>query len=560
MPAGLAALAGYCALTIVVLWPLARAPHRLVIPNDDTYGNVWVMAWVVHQAVRDPLHLFAGNIFFPHPYPLAFMESLIPQALQASPLLLLGASPLLGHNLVLLLTFPLCGLGAHVLARELGASRLGSFLAGLGYAFCSYRFGQIVNIQTLSMQWLPLAILFTRRACHAGRWRDCAAAGLFLLLQALSSGYYAILCGVTIGLTILWHARTVFGSKAFVRLGVCLTVACLLVGAVFLPYRWAMDHEREVRGYGMERPEADMIAWSAQPGSYLSPGLFAMLPHQRWLYARFGGHGGDLYPTITLVVFAACALALWRRHEPVAFLAFLAAAGVLLSFGPKVQIGPWEVPGPFALLRIVPGVSMLRIPGAHGRARHARTGVPRRARTRPCVPARSLAGHFAGPDVPALPARGLSSHGRALRPDPPFPPTVQWLAEAPAGPVLELPWDHETMGYGGRYIYWSTSHWQRMVNGWGGFYPKGAFELGVLGKLFPGPHAADTLRQTGIRYVVVHVDLIPADRPGRRARVLSQAPLPEGVRLAARIGPHFIYELQPMAPSAPDPNVSDRAP
>ena len=38
---------------------------------------------------------------------------------------------------------------------------------------------------------------------------------------------------------------------------------------------------------------------------------------------------------------------------------------------------------------------------------------------------------------------------------------------------------------GGRYLYWSTLHWQPMVNGWGGFFPVGATALGTTGRHFP---------------------------------------------------------------------------
>jgi hypothetical protein len=543
--AGLA-LAAYAALTAAALWPLPSAPGRLVIPNDDMYGNVYAMAWVAHQSVRDPGHLFAANVFQPHPWPLAFMESLIPQALLAGPLRALGASPLLAHNLVLLLTFPLCGLAAFLLARELGAGPAGSFLAGLAYAFCAYRYAQVVNVQTLSMQWLPLALLFTRRACRCGRWGHAAAAGLFLLLQALSSGYYAVLGGLAVGLVVLWHAREALASRALPRLGVGLGLACALVGLVFLPYRWAMQREREVRGYAFERSVEDMVNWSARPSSYLSPSVFAWLPHQRWLEARYGGGSAALYPTLAVALLAGCALALRRREEPVRFAAMLAAAGVLLSLGPLLRWGEWSVPGPFALVRVLPGVSMLRIPARMGvlallgLACLAALGLDALMRRQPRGRALALAGT-------ALVLFALEAYPRHLgglfRPDPPPPPTVRWLAEAPRGLVLELPWDHETMGYGGRYIYWSTRHWQPMVNGWGGFYPKGPFELGVLGKLFPGAYASEELRRAGVRYVVIHVDLIPADRPGRRARVLSDDPLPEGVRLAARFGPHLVFDL-----------------
>jgi hypothetical protein len=329
-----------------------------------------------------------------------------------------------------------------------------------------------------------------------------------------------------------------------------LAVASGIVGLVFLPYRWARQREEKARGYAFERTTEDMVRWSATPSSYLSPSAFVALPHQRWMQERFGGRAADLYPTLAVLLLAGIGLGAARRQEPARLAAFLAAAGVLLSLGPEIRLGAWAMPGPFALIKLMPGVSMLRIPARMGvlallgLAGLAAFGLDRLGSglRRPALLAIAAGTLFA---LEAYPVH----LGGLFRPDPPAPPTAAWLAAAPRGPVLELPWDHETMGYGGRYIYWSTRHWQPMVNGWGGFYPKGPFELGVLGKLFPGPHAVEELRAAGIRYVVVHVDFIPADRPGRRARVLSDEPLPAGVRLAARFGPHLVYELAPEARS-----------
>ena len=49
-------------------WPLAAAPGRWSrVDNGDCSLNAWILAWVVHQAPRNPLHLFDANIFHPEP-------------------------------------------------------------------------------------------------------------------------------------------------------------------------------------------------------------------------------------------------------------------------------------------------------------------------------------------------------------------------------------------------------------------------------------------------------------------------------------------------------------
>ena len=72
-----AALALFVLLAVVHTWPLASAPGRLGRNGQaDTQLNAWTLAWVAHQIVRDPVHLFDANIFYPERHALAFSEHL----------------------------------------------------------------------------------------------------------------------------------------------------------------------------------------------------------------------------------------------------------------------------------------------------------------------------------------------------------------------------------------------------------------------------------------------------------------------------------------------------
>src|SRR4029077_12562144 len=107
-------------------------------------------------------------------------------------------SPLLAYNVVFLLSFALSGLATFLLASELSGSRGAGFLGGLAFGFFSYRWHHIVHLQSLSTQWLPLALLFARRTLTRGGRVDLAGLTLFSLLQVLSSGYYALLLAIAV--------------------------------------------------------------------------------------------------------------------------------------------------------------------------------------------------------------------------------------------------------------------------------------------------------------------------------------------------------------------------
>jgi hypothetical protein len=135
-----ATVALFVLLAIAHTWPLTTAPARWSrVDNGDYALNAWILAWVVHQAPRDPLHLFDANIFYPEPRTLAFSEHLVPQAMVAAPVLWAGGSAVLAYNVVLLAGFVLTAWSmAWVIARWTGDWPAG-IMAGALFAFNAHR-------------------------------------------------------------------------------------------------------------------------------------------------------------------------------------------------------------------------------------------------------------------------------------------------------------------------------------------------------------------------------------------------------------------------------------
>jgi len=122
-------LALFAGLTIVHLWPLATAPGTLSRnDNGDFVLHEWIMAWVAHQVVANPLHLFDANIFYPEPRTLSYSDHLFAQSMLGAPLLWAGASPVLVHNLVLMAGFALTGWTTALVVRKW----TGSWMAAVG--------------------------------------------------------------------------------------------------------------------------------------------------------------------------------------------------------------------------------------------------------------------------------------------------------------------------------------------------------------------------------------------------------------------------------------------
>lgn len=548
-PAKAAALAflAYSAMAIWVTWPLATAPARLGFPNMDVYGNMWAMAWVDRQALRDPLHLFDSNMFFPWTKSLGYAESLLPQALQAGVLRASGASVLQAYNGVLLLTFALSGFGAYLLAAEISGSRSAGFLAGLGFGFFAYRWHHIVHLQSLSTQWLPLALLCARHAMRTPARRHLVGLGLFCLLQVLSSGYYAMLVVLAVGLALSWEWRPGgHSSRPLLRAVAALVLAAGIALPVFLEHR-----EIQAR-HGFSRGRTEAVAWSARFASYLEPGPWSDLPHLAALRA-WTKDGEPLFPGTWALAFGTLGLCLCARSRDARLCALWLLLGLFLSLGPIVSLFGVSMPGPFELFRLLPGGPLLRTPARLGvlavlgldllaALAWARFVAQRRAH-------RMLFGLAAA--AMAIEAYPSELRG-AIREMPRPPAAAEWLAGKGPGAVLELPWNEPADC--ALYLYWSTVHWQPMVNGFGSFDPPGNFGLGLLGNRWPSEYSTRVFRGKGIRYVVLHTDRL---KPGHRQRLIAAAGrLPSGVSLLASLRGDRIYAIDPSGekekPSEPE--------
>jgi hypothetical protein len=537
------------ALTAVHAWPLALDPAGSATASDDTLSHVWIVSWVVHQGLRDPLRLFDANMFWPHPQSLAYTESLIAQGVQAVPLRLLGADPLLTHNLLLLLTYPLAAIGSYLLAFDLTRSRQAAFLAGLVFAFSPLRFKGIVHINVVSTQWLPFVVLFFRRAALRPGRGSLLGLWAAAVLTALSSGYYAVLLALTLAVLGALYLRVAWRRRSLLPLAAALAAATVVVVIATLPHLGIRGLARTSWGPGA------LQHWSATPGCYLEPGAFAALPHVA-LLGKLVSAAQPLFPGTATLLLAPLAVGV-RRERPRLALA-LAVTGVTLSFGPQVSVGGVAIPAPFELLRRVPPIDMVRDPGrlavlAHlGIALLAAGGAAALARRR-------RGAWWAGAAIALQCAEGYPAGLSELFWKPPPPPAfTSWLARAPRGPVLELPWEpRNRLAGAGLYLYWSTAHWQPLVNGLGTFQPRGNFGLALLAGPFPSARSVRLLRGEGVRYVVLHTQRLA---PDRRQNLLATE-LPRGVRLAAEFGADRVYEIDPEGPTERRPKdlAADRA-
>jgi len=484
----------YAVLAVVVTWPQALHLAHGVTDFGDPLHFAWTLAWIAHAVVRSPGHLFDTNVLFPERYTLAYSETLILPGILLAPVIWLGADPILAQNLLLLVSYVACGLVTFVLVRALTKDDAAALLAGAIFAIHPYRIEAYPKLPLQLMVWIPLALWAMHRMFAKPGWRIAIMTGVFLSAQWYTSVAYAIYGAIfvtIVGAVLLIAAPATQRWPIVRQCAVAMVVAAMLAVPIGLVYRTA----QHVVG---ERSVQNVEVYSATPRDYLSAhpdnALYGNDAHQ-------GEPERRLFPG-----YVAPVLALLSLVPPfdVATIAYVAAgAGAFdLSLGVNGLGYRWlhehvaplrgmRVPARFALLV---GLAMSVLAGM-GVARVLRG---RSARVRWAVAAALIA-------VVTLESRMRSVEYLSL-PDE-KPAVYAWLAAQPPAVICEYPVGQLEGRMGPQdetYMYYSTQHWQRMVNGDTGFMPGSYFELIDHLRGFPDDESIRYLRQRGVTLLLVH--------------------------------------------------------
>jgi len=494
--------------------PLAYQAWNSVENYGDPLLNTWILAWDVHQLVRDPPHVFRANSFHPYSDTLAYSENLLATAILATPFLLLTGNPIWVHNLFLLLSFLLCGWTAYLLVYDQTRSWVGGFVTGIVYAFAHYRWGHISHLQLLSAQWLPLVLLYLRHFVRRGsRPRDAVLAAGFFILQALSCTYYAFYT-VMAGLLYLIHSLV----ARHLRLDWQLLRAALAAGLVLLiltPVAGPYLRARAVVGeFKLEAQSgARLVAWiSAAKGTLLG----GLRPFDA--FGRRSEH--TFFPGVMALALALCGLLQQQIRSEKGFYVTMIVLAWMLALGPDLRLiggrGPIFEPLPYAFLYHLPGLSAMRVPARLGLmvmlgiAVLAGWGAAKLdSQARRCAMGLSLAAMV----LMVIDYCPAPLHLRPIAVGTEVPAVHRWLADqAPGSPIVELPsansiWfleDGISLQRLARQQYFSAYHWQPMILGYSGHYPP-LFREHIAHLLaLPSRDVLAYLRGLDVRYVIVH--------------------------------------------------------
>jgi hypothetical protein len=553
-------LALFGAAAVLFTWPLAAhlrsrfpaSPH----PSgyNDTLLLAWVLSWDVHQLLRNPLALFDANIFHPLRHTLGYSEALVSNALVLLPLRPFTPSPVLLHNVALLLSFVLGGAGTFWLVHHLTGDRRAALVGGLVFAFAPYRFWQIDRLHALSVHWTPFLFLALHAYLEGGTRGRAAALAATFTAQALAGVYVAYASAVLVALYLLgwllFPPIRVAGARArVVRAAGVLAAATAVVAVVLSPYAVVRDEMVIAR-------DPSQVVLHSVPPAELGRSL-AGLPDYVVAKLTRGVRGAG---TLGLTGGALLAIGAVAGGRVGPLYGALALAALLFALGPVIVL-PWGdgtwVPGPYRVLyEALPGFTALREPrrwmgmvvacGAIGAGLGAAV-VLRFMRGRRGLVATGALVLLLVLEVGWRPLALEAAPDGAAR-----QALYRMLATAPeAGAVAELPIGGDRAA--AVATFWSAYHLRPLVNGYSGFRPTTA-ELRRRLRRFPSRRTVAFLRRLGVRFILYDTARAGARRPRVLRRRLAHAD-PTARQRAAVDAVHLI-EIEPL-PAWPDPPAGE---
>ena len=154
-------------VAVAMGWRVLSDLHR-VIPaaGSDPFTGLWALGWSGHALKPGSgisiAQVFDGNAFYPADYSLAFSDSL----LGYGPITWFfhGTAGLVtAYNLIFVFAPALSSLGGYALARQLGAHPIGAAVAGAGFAYAPWHYGQFAHLNVLSTGPMVIALAMLAR-------------------------------------------------------------------------------------------------------------------------------------------------------------------------------------------------------------------------------------------------------------------------------------------------------------------------------------------------------------------------------------------------------------
>lgn len=519
------------ALSVLVTWPLARAPHDRLLghPDGDVWNHAWGTWWWSSTLRAGQLPWRTELLRAPDGGLLWFIDPLLAAiGVLLHPWLWTARS----YNISVLFFFALTALGAARFARILGASPVGEGMAAVVACASGTMLGAAHNgiTEALHLGLVAWALALGEQANRDGRDRSWSAAGAAVGLLTGLSPYLGLSTGLALAARSAGALRR-SPRGPLLSLGLALVLAAPGLGLL----RASLVSPDALLRRPPTMNEALALVQAVDPREFLRPFGGPARPEPGFVHA---GHLG----------WVALALALWGgRRQRAWWLALV--LGLVLALGPWLAVGgAWvevaghRLPLPARLLQLVApelaitharrfaSASVIILAGLAG------LGATRLARARPWTgPALVVGALIEGLWVSGVPWPLPTSDARV--------PTAYAAVSAepqPGGLVLDLPTDAGATMATSRYLYFQTGHGHpipyapdarastaslmdepsfQVLAAMCRRRPDEQLELGLDRP--PTELRPERLRAAGVRWIYLHRPIDPATTPALEALLVS---------------------------------------
>lgn len=532
----------FAVLAVLFTRPIAwKAGTEAVKHVSDPPFQAWTLDWDVRALLSNPFNLFNANIFYPNKYTLAYSDHQITNAILAMPFLGLTHNPMLAHNIVLIINFFLCSLGAYLLAVHLTKNRIAGVVAGVAFAYAPYKLAHIFHLNLCTAAYIPLTLLFLHRYAEEKKTSDAFLCALFFTLQALSTWHYGFMLAIAVVIFVvlrLLRDRMALTLKWLGFLALAFVCALVVVVPFARPYLVLQKEDPSFKRNisEVEVYSADVSDFLVAPGNNFIWGKLTagMREDLEVPSKRAGADERALFPGLMpLLLGIAGVVYIIRRggreerfslwfYGALIVVAFILCLGVsLYLFGHR-----FGLPMPYRLLYyFFPGFKAMRVPARFDILIVLALAVLSAYGTKGILSwlshneSRFVSAALAALLV-ALVLLDLASTGQTMEKIPlkrDFPPVYYWLRDQPGeSPTAEIPIPPFPEGIkpwvelDSMRTYFSTLHWKKIFNGYSGFIPETIVTAGTLLKKFPDSESVAYLKSKGIKFLIVHGDEMDA--------------------------------------------------
>jgi hypothetical protein len=509
------ALALFAVLAVAHTWPLASAPGRYSRnDNMDTQLNEWTMAWVAHQVVRDPVHLFNANIFYPEKRTLAFSEHLFVQGVMAMPLYWIGVSPVAAFNIILILGLALTGWATAIVMHRWTGNWLAAIVSGCLIAFNASTLSRLVHIQAMHLEFFPLMLAAIDQLLRQPRARTALALAGWFVLQALTSVYFLVFITIAALAAALVRPREWLKENRaafFKYAALAAVVAIVLLTPFLLPYYHASQEQDQ-----FTRKIGEVARYSASWNNYLaSAGTLYM---ETWGWSKGYATADFLFPgfmALALTLVSLLSLTAIKDRRARMALAF-GVVSFALSFGPAFPLYA-AIYKAFPLLQAIRGaarfgqmvLAAIAILSGFGLAWLA-TKMPKKAAL--------VLGIVAFVAVNAEAWRAPIGYcgtpeNKGCQEFVDVPPIFKSLDRADVKAIVVFPFypPNGESNKNARYMLQSTDHFKPMMNGYSGYMPTVMFTHFQGVKNFPDEQSITYLKNLGVTHALVDARNMPPE-------------------------------------------------